>query len=289
MIPLVRRCPVCYWERVETATNSSRKSEAAGPTQTWRSGVDVSGDESKIWCCKEWYCIGRWNVRCLSQGRLDVVKQEMARVNTNMLGVSEGKWAGMREFNPDDHYIYYRGQEAQRRNEVALTINKTGWSVLLGCNLKNDRMISVHFPGKPFNITVTVIPNHWCWRSWGWSVLCRPRRLPRISTKKDVLFIIGDWDAKVGSQEIPGVTGEFDLGIQNEAGQSLTEFCQEYALVTANIFSQQHKRWFYTWMSPNDNTKIRLIAFFVDENGDIVYSQEKQDLELTMFQIISSS
>jgi len=90
----------------------------------------------------------------MSQGKLDVVKQEMARVNINILGIGEGKWTGMGEFNSDDHYIYYCGQESQRRNEVALIINKTGWNVLLGCNLKNDRMISVHFPGKPFNITV---------------------------------------------------------------------------------------------------------------------------------------
>ena len=90
----------------------------------------------------------------MNQGKLEVVKQEMARVNVNILGISKLKWTGMGEFNSDDHYIYYCGQESLRRNEVALIVNKRVRNAVLGCNLKNDRMISVHFQGKPFNITV---------------------------------------------------------------------------------------------------------------------------------------
>ena len=90
----------------------------------------------------------------MNQGKLDVVKQEMARVNIDTLGISELKWTRMGEFNPDDHYIYYCGQESLRRNGVALTVNKRVQTVVLGCNLKNDRMISVCFQGRPFNITV---------------------------------------------------------------------------------------------------------------------------------------
>ena len=90
----------------------------------------------------------------MNQGKLEVVKQEMARVNVNVLGISELKWTGMDEFNSDDHYIYYCGQESLRRNVVAIMINKRVRNAVLGCNLKNDRMISVHFQGKPFNITV---------------------------------------------------------------------------------------------------------------------------------------
>ena len=89
----------------------------------------------------------------MNQGKLEVVKQEMARVNINTLGISKLKWTEMGEFNSDDHYIYYCGQESLRRNEVALIVNKNPKAVL-GCNLKNDRMISVCFQGKPFNITV---------------------------------------------------------------------------------------------------------------------------------------
>ena len=100
------------------------------------------------------YCTGTWNVRSMNQGKLEMVKQEMARENIDNLGVSELKWPGMGEFNSDDHYIYYCGQESLRRNGVAIIVNKRVQNTVLGCNLKNNRMISVHFQGKPFNITV---------------------------------------------------------------------------------------------------------------------------------------
>ena len=116
--------------------------------------MDVTGDGSKIQCCKEQYCIGTWNVRSMNQGKLEVVKQEMTRVKVNILGIRELKWTGMGEFNSDDHYFYCCGQESLRRNGVAIIINKRVQTAVLGCNLKNDRMISVYFQGKPFNITV---------------------------------------------------------------------------------------------------------------------------------------
>ena len=102
----------------------------------------------------EQYCIGTWNVRSMIQGKLEVVKQEMARMNVDILGISELKWTGMGEFNSDDHYIYYCRQESLRRNGVAIMVNKRVRKAVLRCNLKNDRMISVHFQGKPLNITV---------------------------------------------------------------------------------------------------------------------------------------
>ena len=99
-------------------------------------------------------CIGTWKVRSMNQGKLEVVKQKMARVNVDILGISKLKWTGMSEFNSDDLYIYYCGQESLRRNGVAMMINKRVLNAVLGCYLKNDRMISVQFQGKPFNITV---------------------------------------------------------------------------------------------------------------------------------------
>ena len=90
----------------------------------------------------------------MNQGKLEVVKQEMARVNIDILGIRELKWTGMGEFNSDDHYIFYSGQESLRRNGVAIKVNKIVWKAVLGCNLKNDRMISIHFQGKPFNIRI---------------------------------------------------------------------------------------------------------------------------------------
>ena len=116
----------------------------------------MTRDGSKVQCCKEQYCIGTWNVRSKNQGKLEVVKQEMARVNVNILGISELKWTGMGEFNSDDHYIYHCSsrQESLRRNGVAIRVNKRVQNAVLGCSLKNDRKISVHFQGKSFNITV---------------------------------------------------------------------------------------------------------------------------------------
>ena len=94
------------------------------PKQTEHPVVDVTGDGRKVRCCKEKYCIGTWNVRSMNQGKLKVVKREMARVNIDILGISEQKWTGMGEFNSDDHYIYYCGQESLRRNGVAIIVNK---------------------------------------------------------------------------------------------------------------------------------------------------------------------
>ena len=116
--------------------------------------MDVTGDGSKVWCCKEQCCKGTWNVTSMNQGKLEVVKQEMARVNIDILGISELKWTGMGEFNSDDHHIYYCGQESLRRNGVAIMVNKRIQNTVLRCNLKNDRMISVRFQGKSFNIMV---------------------------------------------------------------------------------------------------------------------------------------
>ena len=133
----------------------------------------------------------------------------------------------MGEFNSDDHYIYYCGHDSLRRKGVAIIVNKRVQNAVLGCNLKNNRMISVCFQGKPFNITVIQV----CALASNTEEAEVEQfyedlqDLLELTPKKDVLFIIGDWNSKVGSQEIPGVTGKFGLGVQNEAGQRLTEFC----------------------------------------------------------------
>ena len=162
------------------------------------------------------------------QGKLEVVEQEMARVNINILGISELKWTGMGEFNTDDHYIYYCGQESFRRNGVAPIFNQRVQNAVLGCNLKNDRTISVCFRGKPFNITVIQIhaPTSNTEEAEVEQLYEDRQDLLEITPPKDVLFTTGDWNEKVGSQEIPKVTGKFGLGVQNEAGQRLVEFCQ---------------------------------------------------------------
>ena len=116
--------------------------------------MDVTGGGSKVRCCKEQYRIGTWNARSMNQGKLEVITQEMPRVNVDILGIGQLKWTRMGEFNSDDHYIYYYWQESLRRNRVAIMFNKRVWNAVLWCNHKNDRMISVRFQSKPFNITV---------------------------------------------------------------------------------------------------------------------------------------
>ena len=135
-------------------------------------------------------------------------------------------------------------QESLRRNGIALTVNKRVQNAVLGCNLKNNRMISVYFQGKPFN---TIVIQVYALTSnaeeaeveWFYEDL---QDLLELTPKKDVLFIIGDWNAKVRSQEIPGVTGKFGFKLQNKAGQRLTVFFQENAPVIANAVFKQHKR-----------------------------------------------
>ena len=178
--------------------NNFRKNEGMEPKQKQYLAVDVTGDGSKVQCCKEQYCIGTWNVRSMNQGKLEVVKQEMARVN-NILGISKLKWTGMGEFHSDDHYIYYCGQESLRRNGVAITVNKRVQNAVLGCSLNNDRnLISVRFQDKPFNIMVIQVyaPTSNAEEvevKWFYEDL---QDLLELTSKKDVLFIYRGLECK---------------------------------------------------------------------------------------------
>ena len=150
-------------------------------------------------------------------------------------------------------------------------------------------MIFVRFQGKPFNITVIQVyaPTSNAEEAEVERFYEDLQDLLELIPKRDVLSIIGDWNAKVGSQEIPGVTGEFGLGIRNEAGQRLIEFCQENALVIANTLFQQHKTLHMDitrWSTP----KSRLIIFFAAKDGEALYSQQKQEEKMTVAQIMNS-
>ena len=164
------------------------------PKQKQYPAVDVTGDRSKVRCYKEQYCIGTWNVRSINQGKLEAVKQEMAGVNVNILGISELKWTRMGEFNSDDHYIYYCGQESLRRNGVAIMVNKRVQNAVLECNLKNDRMISVRLQGKTFNITVIQVyaPTSNTEEAEVERFYEDLQDLLELTPQKDILFIIGD-------------------------------------------------------------------------------------------------
>ena len=155
----------------------------------------------------------------MHQGKLEVIEQEMAIVNISILEISELKWMGMGEFNSDDHYIYYCGQESLRRNGVAIIVNRRAQNTVLGCNLKNDTMISVHFQAKPLNITAIQVyaltsnaeeaEVEWFYED--------VQDLLELALKKDVLLIIGNWNAKVGSQEI--LEQQASLALENKMSQ----------------------------------------------------------------------
>ena len=149
-------------------------------------------------------------------------------------------------------------------------VNKRVQNAVLGCSLKNDRMISVHLQGKPFKITVIQVyaPTSNAEEAeveWFYEDL---QDLLELTPKKDVLFILGDWNTKVGSQETHGVTGKPGLGMRNEAGQRLIEFCQENALVIANTLFQQHRRKRYTWTSPDGQHRNQIDYILCSKDGE---------------------
>ena len=187
----------------------------------------------------------------MNQGKLEVVK-EMARVNVDILGISELKWTRMGEFNSWPLYLLLWAGIPQKKwsshHYQQMSPKCSTW--MQSQNWQNDLC---SFQGKPFNITVIQVyapisnaeeaEDEWFYEDL--------RDLLELTPKKDVLFTIGDWNTKVGSQEILGVTGKFGFGIQNEAGKRLTKFWQENALVIENTFFQQNKRRLYTWTSPD--------------------------------------
>ena len=246
------------------------------PKQKQHPVVDGTGDKSKVRCYKEQYCIGTWNVRSMNQGKLQVVKQEMARVNIDILGISELRWTRMGEFNSDDHYIYKCGQESLRRNGIAIIVNESPKCSTWMQSQKQENDLC--FQGKPFNITVlqVYVLNSNVEEAeveWFYEDL---QDLLELTPPKDALFIIGDWNAKVGSQETPGVTGKFGLGVQKEAGQRLIEFCLENALVIANtLFPNNTRQDFKHGHHQMVNTKIRLIIFFAAKDVKKLYRISK--------------
>ena len=169
-------------------------------------------------------------------------------------------------------------------------VNKRVQNAVLGCDLKNDRMISVCLQGNPFNITViqAYAPTSNAEEAEVQQFYEYLQDLLELTPKKDVLFIIGDWNEKVGSLETPGVTGKFGLGVQSEAGQRLIEFCQENTLVIANTLFQQHKRRLYTWTSPDGQHRNQIDYILCSQRWRSSIQLAKQDWKLTVAQIMNS-
>uniref|UniRef100_A0A803T9E3 Endonuclease/exonuclease/phosphatase domain-containing protein n=1 Tax=Anolis carolinensis TaxID=28377 RepID=A0A803T9E3_ANOCA len=240
-------------EEQGTSPSSPRCVDAVSSKPEGKLMADDAGGEGRIRCSKNQHTIGIWNVRSMSQGKLDVVIGEMPRLKIDILGVSELKWTGMGHFTKDDHQIYYCGQEEHRRNEVAFIINNKVAKAVIGYNPKNDRMISIRVQGKPFNITVIQIyaPTTAAEEAELGKFYEDMQHLVDNTPKRDIILITGDWNAKVGSQMITGITGKHGLGQQNEVRRRQIEFCQENSMCITNTLFQQPKRWLYTWTSPD--------------------------------------
>ena len=186
----------------------------------------------------------------MNQGKLEVVKQEMARVNINILVISKLKWTEMGEFNSDDHYIYYCGQQFLRRNEAAIIVNERVWNAVLGCNLKNDRMISVHFQGRPFNVMVI--------QADAPTSNAEEADIERFfedlqdlleltNTQKRCPFHYRGLECKSRKSRDSWSNRQVWSWSTKWSNQRLTEFCQENTLVIGNTLFQQHKKRLYTW------------------------------------------
>ena len=208
----------------------------------------------------------------------------------DLLGISELKWTEMGEFKSDDHYIYYCGQESLRRNGVAIIINKRVWNVVLGCNLKNDRMISLHFQGKPFNTTVIQVyaPTSNAEEAEVEQIYEDLKELLELTPKKDILFIIGDWNAKNrksrdtwGNRQIwPWSTKWRKAKANRILPREHTGHSKHPLPTTQEKTTRGHHQMV--------NTEIRLIIFFAAKDGaKALYTEQKQDWEQAVAQIMN--
>ena len=271
-----------------TTTNSSRRMKKLG----W-SGMMCLVMKVKSDAVTKTYCIGTWNVGSMNQGKLDMVKQEMTRVNINILGINELKWTGIGELNSDEHYIYYCGQELHRRNGAALTINKNSkcstwvqpqkWQNYFSSFLRQ----TIQHHSHP-----SLCPNHGCWRNWSWSVLWKPTRLPRTNTKKKKKCPIHHRGLECNSRKSRNTWSNRQLWLwctKRSRAKSNRILPRESTGHRKHPFFNSTRDDFTHRHHQKVNIEIRLITFSVAKDGEAVYSQQKQDLELTVAQIISSS
>lgn len=204
--------------------------------------------------------IGTWNVRSMSLGKLEIVKREMTRCEIDILGVSELKWNGMGHFNSTDHSVYFCGNEKGGRNGVGIICSSEISRCVLGYNPVSDRIISIRIQGKPINISIIMVyaPTSAAEIEELEDFYDKVQEVLDEIPKGDILYILGDWNAKVGKQPTQSVTGEFGLGERNDRGEYLIDFCVSNNLAVMNTFFKMHKRRLFTWTSPDKNTKNQI-------------------------------
>ena len=203
--------------------------------------------------------VGTWNVRTMNQGKLNIVKDEMERMEIDVLGISELKWTGKGHFQSEDYKVFYSGHENLRMNGVAIILNKDMLNYVLGYNPINNRIISIRFQGKSINITIIQVYAPTTAASG--EVIEFHNKLQEAlnnTPRKDLTIIMGDCNAKVGKMKDARVTGQFGLGDRNEAGDRLVQFCEENELSITNTFFEQPDRRLYTWTTPDGNHRNQI-------------------------------
>ncbi|XP_054852739.1 craniofacial development protein 2-like [Eublepharis macularius] len=211
----------------------------------------VTGGNDRL-RCTESFTIGTWNVRGLNIGKLDIVKKEMDRTGVDLMGVSELHWVGSEDFNSGEHVMYYSGNNNERRCGVAFITNKKLAKCVENVRYISDRVMKICIRGKPLNLTIiqvyapTADVDVVDIEEFYANVQSTLNQTPQ----NDIIYIIGDFNAKVGNGEVTGVVGSHGLGKRNEAGDHLVLFCQENKFRIANTFFIQPNRRLYTWTSP---------------------------------------
>ncbi|XP_061463080.1 craniofacial development protein 2-like isoform X1 [Rhineura floridana] len=239
-------------EEQQASTSSTVTNDRTGSKLNESPEADAHTCEWRVQSCMK-HTIGTWNVRSMNHRKLEIVKQEMERIDIAILGVSELKWMGMGHFESGNYTIFYAGYEKLRRNGVALIVRSDVAKAIKSYNAKSERVISMRFNGRPINITIIQV--------YAPMANTEAEELERFyaevqeeidhTPKQDVLIIMGDWNATVGNREELGIVGRWGLGYRNEAGERLVQFCEANNLFIANTCFQQPKRRLYTWTSPN--------------------------------------
>ncbi|XP_062858811.1 craniofacial development protein 2-like, partial [Trichomycterus rosablanca] len=204
--------------------------------------------------------LGTWNVRTMNQGKLDIVKAKMDRTGLDLLRISELKWTQSGHFQSNEHWVYYSGNDNQRRNGVAFILNQRLANTVLKYNTVSDRVISIRLQGAPIHVTVIQVYSPTTDAKEEDVELFYEQVQEEIdrTQNQDLLIIMGDFNAKVGHGKQGTVVGKFGLSKRNEAGERLIDFCTKNQLSIMNTFFQHHKRRLYTWTSPNGAYKNQI-------------------------------
>ena len=241
-----------------------RMSGGAIPASAYKQGIGVAFKQPVIILHVSFsdkkLRIGTWNVRSMSQGKLDIVKREMERIDVNLLAVSEMKWTGMGHFKSDNHEVYYCGQDAQRRNGVAFICKDEIRRCVMGSNPVSDIIATIRLQCKQVNMTALQVyaPTSTAEEEEMEEFYEKVQHVVDEIPRGDVLYVIGDWNAKVGQDETNGTTGRLGLGERNERGDQLVEFCSRNDLLIMNTFFKLHARRLYTWISPDQTTRNQI-------------------------------